>query len=334
MDAKVRIGLAALLVVIVAVVAVLAVGSLGNDETVASPFGARVYLDDGSETYTESAGTGISVKEVIQDALSEHDVTFASNGNVTSVDGVHNDGDRRWVVFRWASPGGWTPVSDTRTAMHDQVSLAVRYSDRVKDEQGNITYSTPDIQVKYKVYYFIKVQEQWDATSWLRNLPLTESQKRAGFWISGEGTTNNEALADAMLKTFYPDCKYKISSGDNDEGNYIEYSIEGKGEEGELPFFRYGTRTDMYGWFLSFMGWSDTKVSSKGEYGTWTFWTQFSYNPNAKTDDDTNYWDFNQWSFGMYDISRYHYFALVLKTSEMEDTYIDLPTPSDIPEGL
>ena len=82
------------------------------------------------------------------------------------------------------------------------------------------------------------------------------------------------------------------------------------------------------------MGWSDTKKSSGGEYGVWTFWNQYSYNPAAKTDDNTDYWDFNQWSFGMYDISKYRYFGLVLKTSEMEDSYIDLSTPSEIPSGL
>ena len=82
------------------------------------------------------------------------------------------------------------------------------------------------------------------------------------------------------------------------------------------------------------MGWSDTKKSSGGEYGVWTFWNQYSYNPAAKTDADTAYWDFNQWSFGMYDISKYRYFGLVLKTSEMEDSYIDLSTPSEIPSGL
>ncbi len=333
MDKKPMIGLAAVLVVVIAVAAVLTIGSdKGGDEEVL-PFDARVYLDDGT-SYTEYSGTGTSMKGVIRNALSGHDVVFASNGNITSVDGVANSGDSRWVVFKWASPGGWSAVTDISKGTHDGAELAVRYSERAKDDQGNVSYSTPDIQVKCKVYFFVKIQEQWDATSWLRDLPLTEAQKKEGFWISGEGSTANEALADAMLRTFYSDCTYTVDKGSNDEGNYIEYIIDGKGEEGELPFFRYGTKTDMYGWFLSFMGWSDTKVSSKGEYGTWTFWTQYSYNPDAETDDDTAYWDFNQWSFGMYDISEYHYFALVLKTSEMEDKSIDLPTPSEIPEGL
>lgn len=336
MDKKLTIGLAALAVVVIAAVALLVSGSLGNhdEDSQATPFGARVYLDDGSDPYSEYSGTGTSMKDVIQDALAGHDVVFASNGNITSVDGVKNDGDRRWVVFKWASPGGWSPVTDVSKAVHDGANLAVRYSERVKDDQGNISYSAPDIGVKCKVYFFLRIQEEWDATSWLRSLPLTESQKREGFWIAGEGSTANEALADAMLRTFYSDRTYTVTKGSNDDGNYIQYDIDGMGEEGELPFYKYGTKTDMYGWFLSFMGWSDTKVDSKGEYGTWTFWTQYSYSPEAETDDNTDYWEFNQWAFGMYDISEYRYFGLVLKTSEMEDKNIDLPTPSEIPEGL
>jgi len=454
MDRKLMIGLAAVLVVVIAVAAVLTIGSDkgGDRDREASPFDARVYLDDGT-SHTEYSGTGTSIRGAIQDALSGHDVVFASNGNITSVDGVANSGDSRWVVFKWASPGGWSAVTDISKGTHDGADLAVRYSERVKDDQGNVSYSTPDIQVKHKVYFFIQIREQWDATSWLRDLPFTESQKREGFWISGEGNTNNEALADAVLKNFYPNSKVEIR-GDN----IIEYIVDGRGDDiripdvgtetsmmnipnnmtlnlgfnagstyasdmmvclvdsegksitidgkavttssnsdfkkmfkissserdGEnkfnleisdevhewidkkcpghdgygfevygideksdrktgsviltpskdakidLPFFKYLSRIDMFGWFLSFLGWSDTPRGDE----KWTFWTQYSYNPDAETDDDVAYWDFNQWSFGMYDISKYHYFALVLRTSESSGESIDLPTPSEIPESL
>ncbi len=462
MDKKMMIGLVAVIVVAIAVVAVLAISSSSDDKIEATPFGVHVYLDDGTDPCTKYSGTGKNVKEAIQDALSEHNVIFASNGNITSVDGLKNEGDRRWVVFNWASPRGWSPLTDTRGSMHEGASLAVRYSERVSDEQGNITYSSPDIQVKYKAYYFIRMDEKWDATTWMRELPLTESQKKEGFWISGEGTTNNEALADAVLKNFYPDSKVEIR-----KSNIVEYIVDGRGDDIEipengmgplkmdirkegtlylgfnagdtdasllvvrlvdaegheislngkavtatsktkpedkktgfedriiissigtgdeqrfglevkeevnewvekkfpglvgygfeiymtdeesnrktgsviltpskdalmdLPFFKYGTKVDSYGWFLSFLGWSDTL--KKGTTGTWTFWNQYSYNPEAKTNNDGVYWDFNPLSFGMYDISKYHYFAVVLRTSVEEGQTIVLPTPSEIPEGL
>ncbi len=458
MDKKPMIGLAAVLVVVIAVAAVLTIGSdKGGDEEVL-PFDARVYLDDGT-SYTEYSGTGTSMKGVIQNALSGHEVFFASNGNITSVDGVANDGNSRWVVFKWASPGGWSAVTDVSKGTHDGADLAVRYSERVKDDQGNVSYSTPDIQIKHKVYFFIRMEEEWDATTWLRELPLSESVKREGFWISGEGSTANEALADAVLKWFYTDSEVEVRK----INNIIQYVVDGRGDdikipgigeeplrtdipnegsvnlgfdagsadvsnlvvslvdseghivsrngkavsvsnnsdfksfdgfkdmfkirdpkddgkrfyldisekvygwieeqfpdltgygfeihamgdgadcktgsvlltpskdaETDLPFFRYKADVDQYGWFLSFLGWSDTP----GDGNKWTYWAQYSYNSDAETDDNPDYWDFNQWSFGMYDISKTHYFALVLRTSESSGELIDLPTPSEIPEGL
>ena len=297
--------------------------------TIAKPYSIYVWLDDGAGNTTKYTGTGTTIKTAVLGAINDHDVVFAANGQVATVDGKGAASGNRWVIFRWSSPENWITISDTKAECHEGMTLALRFSKTVKDEMGNTTYQAPDIEVKYKVYYFVRIQEEFESTEWLKNLGLSEDDKKAGFWIAGEGSTNNEALADAMIKAFYSDSNVEKRGGSTDEGKYIEYVIDGK--EG---FYKYGTKPDMYGWFLSFMGWSDTKKSSGGEYGVWTFWNQYSYNPSAKTDADTAYWDFNQWSFGMYDISKYRYFGLVLKTSEMEDSYIDLPTPSKIPSGL
>ena len=297
--------------------------------SIAKPYSIHVWFDDGSGGTTEYTGTGTTIKAAILGSIDDREIVFAANGNVSSVDGKGRGSDGRWVVFSWASPAGWSPVSKTDSECHEDMTLALRYSKVVKDDAGNTTYEAPDIEVEYKVYYFVQIREKSDATEWLKGLGITDEMKKEGFWISGEGSTNNEALADAMIKAFYPDSAVEVRNGSTDEGNFIEYVIDGK--EG---FFKYGTKTDMYGWFLSFMGWSDTKVGSGGEYGTWTYWNQYSYNPEAKTDDEPANWEFNQWSFGMYDISKYRYFGLILKTSEMEDTFIDIPTPSEIPSGL
>lgn len=297
--------------------------------SIAKPYSIDVWFDDGLGNTVKYTGSGTTIRTAVLGSIGDHDIVFAANGNVSSVDGKERSSEGRWVVFRWASPGGWSAVSKTDSECHEGMTLALRYSKIVKDDAGNTTYEAPDIVVKYKVYYFVQIREELDSTEWLRGLGISEDMKKEGFWISGEGSTNNEALADAMIKAFYPDSEVEVRNGSNDEGNFIEYIIDGK--EG---FFKYGTKMDMYGWFLSFMGWSDTKVGSGGDYGTWTFWNQYSYNPDAKVDDDTAFWDFNQWSFGMYDISTYRYFGIVLKTSQGEDSFIDLQTPSEIPAGL
>lgn len=297
--------------------------------SIAKPYSIDVWFDDGLGNTVKYTGSGTTIRTAVLGSIGDHDILFAANGNVSSVDGKERSSEGRWVVFRWASPGGWSTVSKTDAECHEGMTLALRYSKIVRDDAGNTTYEAPDIDVKYKVYYFVQIREELNSTDWLRGIGISDDMKKEGFWISGEGSTNNEALADAMIKAFYPHSEVEIRNGANDEGNFIEYVIDGK--EG---FFKYGTKADMYGWFLSFMGWSDKKVGSGGEYGTWTYWNQYSYNPDAKTDDDPVFWDFNQWSFGLYDISEYRYFGLVLKTSQVEDTFIDIPTPSDIPAGL
>lgn len=329
-----RILIAAVAVVVaVAVAAVLLSGGGEDSEDERKVLSADVWFDDGNGNVEKHSGSGLSVKDIIADAIDDHDIRFSSNGNVSSVDGMGASYDGRWVVFGWSSPNGWSVLSSTSKGydegMRDGMSLALRYSESVKDPEGNITYEAPDIEVTYKVYYYVRIQEKGDATEWLRELPLTDEEKKEGFWIAGEGRTNNEALADAMIRMFYPDSEVEVRGGSSEDGNYIEYIIDGK--EG---FFSYGTKSEMYGWFLEFMGWTDTKVGSGGEYGTWTFWTQYSFNPDARSIDDADHWDFNQLSFGMYDISQYRYFGLVLKTSVAEDESVDLPAPSTIPAGL
>lgn len=297
--------------------------------TIAKPYSIDVWLDDGAGNTTKYTGTGTTIKTAVLGAINDHDVVFAANGQVATVDGKGAGSGNRWVIFRWSSPENWITISDTKAECHEGMTLALRFSKTVKDEMGNTTYQAPDIEVKYKVYYFVRIQEFFDGTDWLKSLGLSEEDKKKGFWIAGEGSTNNEALADAMIKTFFSNSQVEKKGGSTDKGNYIEYIVDGKDK-----FFKYGTKPEMYGWFLFFMGLEDTKVGSGGDHGTWMYWNQYSYNPAAKTDDNTDYWDFNQLAFGMYDISKYRYFGLVLKTSEMEDSYIDLPTPSEIPSGL
>ena len=333
MNSKTIIAIVAVIAVVGASAAVLAMTAGGGKENgggvrADAAYGAAVWLDDGTKE-TEYSGAGDTFREIIEDALSGHDVVFNSNGNINSVDGVGNTSERSWVVFKWASPNGWGAISSLSGSVGciDGMTLAVRYADRVADDKGNTSYSAPDIEVEYKAYFFIQFKEQYNSTKWMQRLNLDERQRQEGVWIEGTGSTVNEALADAVLTYLFPDSQYSFKDG----GEQRTYTVDG--EEG---LFSYGLRPAMYGWFLSFFGWSDTKQSSEGgEYGTWTYWSQYSYHPDAKSLDDPSYWGYNQFSFGMYDVTKYRYFGLVLQTTAAEDDVdADLPAPSGIPKGL
>lgn len=316
------IAITAVVVIVIAAAAVLALGGGSNDSGTQSrePVATTLYLDWGNSV-EEYTGTGSTISEIITDALGDdHEAIFRSNGTLYSVDGQTNADNMYWTVFRWASPGGWTVFSESSSSYVDGMSIAVSYSERVTNDDGTYTYSAPDIDVEYEVWYFLQVREGI-TNDWIDSLGVSRAILEEGFWISGTGSTNNEALADAVISTFFSDSDVQVVTSSTDEGDSITYLVDGE------VMFSYGTRSDMYGWFLEFLGHSDEAVGSD----SWRYWTQFSYNPDAETLDDTDQWNYNNLSFGMYDISRYHYFGLVLKTSAMEDQFIDISTPSDIP---
>ena len=328
MNTKTIIAVAVAAIAVLAVISIILVSGGGGDDGRSEPnvTDAVVWLDrnDGSEPVSFE-GSGGDIRGIVESALSGYDVVFRANGNISSVDGVGNDDSRTWIIYRWASPGGWAVFSDTESSYVDGMNIAVRYSDRTVGDKGDVSYSAPDIEVDYEVFFFIQIREEASSTVWLRNLPLSDSDKKKGVWISGRGSTSSEALADAVLTNFFPRSSHEVVTSDDGGQGSVKYVVDGK--EG---MFTYGMTPSMYGWFVSFLGWSDTKVGSEGDYGTWTFWNQYTYSPDADSLSDTDYWGFNQFSFGMYDISEYRYFALVLKTSSMEDSFIDLSTPSEI----
>ena len=289
---------------------------------------AKVWFDDGVNDPVMNEATAGDIRGLLDKGIPGHSIEYKSNGMIKSVDGRENDSGHAWVVFRWASPAGWDVFDEKKTEFVDGMNVALRYAEKTA-AGSTVTYSAPDIDVEYEVYFFLQFREQLNATEWMAGLPLSDEEKQEGVWISGTGSTNNEALADAVLKTFFPGSEYKVIEGQEGGKGKIEYIVDGK-----TGMFTYGTSLDMYGWFVSFLGWSDKKVGEGGDYGAWTFWTQFNYSPDAKTLDDSLYWEFDQLSFGLYDITKYRYFGLVLKTSTMEDSSIDLSTPSEIPAGL
>ncbi len=313
MDPKIKIAAIVVVVLLVAVTASLLVGEQPDEPDSVSEKSATVWYDG-----KELSGVGDSVDKMVSDALEDYNLIFNSNGTIRSIDGVTGTEDTSWVIFKWASPKGWA-VAERGTEPVDGVTLAVELSEFKENESGTKSYVLPDIEVKYQVHYYLKFEEHYSENHWMESVASEEDRKN-GFWISGWGSNNNEALFDAIYTNFFSDTDMKkIEHPDR-----VEYSIDG-----ETGIFTHGIKPDMYGWFLWFFGWEDTKIDSEGEYGTYTFWNQYLYDPYAKTDDDPDAWGFNQWAFGLYDITEYKYFGLVLRTTTHEGEPVELPTPSE-----
>lgn len=310
----------ALIVIILAMVvvaaAVLALQSGSSEDNDIKEVNAKIHLSGLGEDES-STGSGNTIASILASAFPDHDIQYSSNGNIASVDGVANTDNNTWAVFRWISPDDWKVLSESANSkikLPDGVSLALHYAEKTKNDQGKIVYSAPDIDVEYKVYFFLQFKEGYDANNIIRSI-LTEQERRDGFWIEGTGENVIECLNDAVYTYLLHDT----------------YTDEEKKE-----ILSYDERRESYGWLNKFLGWEDTRVSvSGGEYGTWTYWSQYTYEPDAKTLDDAGEWTYNQLSLGQYDITECHYFALILQTTTVETVNIPISTtPADIPAGL
>ncbi len=318
MNNKVKIALIAVLLVAVVSLAIVGLSNIGQQEQIEKPpaYSAVVWLND-----EEYAGEGDNLQEILESSLKGHNIIFNTNGSIKSVDGKGNTDSSLWSVYKWASPDGWKSYSKISGKFVEGTNLSVHYSEKTTDDKGNVSYSIPETEVEFEVHYFVQFKEQSDATEWMTQI-ATPDDREKGFWISGKGSNNNEAFANAMYTNFFSDSKLDVVN----KGGAVTYLIDGK--EG---MFSHGTRDGMYGWFLWFLGWTDTKVNNNGgEYGTWTYWSQYSYNPNADSLDTPEEWGYNDWSFGMYDITDYRYFALVLQTTTADGLETKLPAPSEM----
>lgn len=351
-----------------AIVAIVAVGSVavlfitmndGDDSGTVSGTTATVWLDWNGAEATDSlmvlgtsgsgeipnySGTGKTISDIVINALPSHKIIFASNGNITSVDGVTNTDTKQWIIFKWASPMGWSVFSDKSENYIDGMNIAVSYADRdYKD--GSWTYKPSDdlnnAEITFKVYFFLQFKEldrlpdvlgavpEW-MEKIVENGSTTEEEMKDGIWIAGVGSNSNQALADAVLNYFFKDMEYEV---DTDGSTYVDYIVFNEDGDAMVGLFKYGIIPISYGWHLSFFGMEDTDRGSDD----WIYWSQYVYHPDAETLDDLNQWSYNQRSFGLYDITEYRYFALVLQTtgsSEDDDYFIPIPTPSTIPDGL
>ena len=338
MDSKIKIALIAVLVILViGVVAVALSGGLGSNSDNNNSSGdgmitATVYLEGLGET-EELTGTGTTLHEILDNALSSHTVDYSSSGAVRSVDGKSAEGDSVWALFKWASPDGWVVISGANysASLIDGMSIALSYSEKTAVD-SKITYSTPVSEVEYSVYFFIKFEENYDDTNYadenkwiVNNINMTETERKNGMWFKGTGSSVVEALKDVIMNQLFP--------GLHTDSEW-ENIIENEGDPS--PIYYYSHEDGNYGWLYYFLGWTDTKVSaSGGEYGTWTYWSQYTFDPESNDFSDASDWTYNDWSLGLYDITEYRYFALVLKTTTTDNSgNPPSSVPSEIEKGL
>lgn len=301
-------------------------GSDASEEGGPIEMTTHVYLDTGNGEIEKFDSDKDTFRKAVESSLGDR-VKIQANHQIKSVDGVENSETSKWVIFKWASPGGWTPVARSTEKCPQGTNIAVKYSEFHKDEQGKIIYDVPEIDVKYTVHFYLK-WDKWtkelDDNHWMRSIydQVGWEAMKKGFWVYGNGSSNNEALADAVYNRFFSDQSLSITQGEET----VTWTVGGD------TFFYYGIREASYGWFLKFLGWSDTKDSDKGEggYGTWTYWAQYRYDVSKSLDDYKN-WSYNQLSFGRYDITTDRVFGLWLQTTSDEPTgTFELGLPSDI----
>ena len=345
MESKMRIALIAISVVAVVAVAgvVVSSGLLGNDggsgeDTV---YNTEISILEGG-VYNTYKASGKNVSELLKNAFGD-DIVVSNNGNVQSYKGVSNDSTHSWVVFRYKTPDGWVPVTDK--LLVEGASLALEYSEKI-NEGGKVAYTKPTLTVTKEVWFFIQIPDideieefvesgdfkvrkdsngndlktvedcYKDLKAWIKDAGIDRTSIKNGFWIKGSGTYMNEALANALHDSFFPDKEMTVE----DNGVTIDYCIDGKIMHSSLK------KSDLYGWFVDFFGWGDTQLNN----GDWTYWSQYTYNPNAPTLDDGRQWTYNDWALGFYDMDVYHYVGLVLQTTTEKGTDRILPTPSTI----
>ena len=338
MDKKTLIILGAVVIVIaIAAVAVVMMNGGSNDnESKEMSYSADIRVSDNG-TYLEFKGEGTTYQEILKDALGD-DVVISNNGNVHSYKGKTNQGDKSWVVFRWKAPETWQNISNKDLC--DGMTLALEYSTKETSSTGAVTYSKPDLKIEYEAYFFIQipsldeirssmlkaVQENVvKLDSWLEKSGVDDLTMKQGFWIKGKGANACEALANAVHDYMFPSSELELVT--DPSWDYRVYKLDG--QEG---YYQYGIRTGSFGWFNVFLGWDDTDVGGQ----RWTYWSQYTYNPNAKTLDDTRQWNYNQNTFGNYDMDKYPYYAVILQTTtdSEEGVAVNIPTPSDIPASL
>ena len=283
----------------------ICIAGTSDDSDAAESYQARVFIGDGTEKGTiELSGSGSTLKELIINALEtgNHSITFNSSGKVTSVNGEDSTNNEPWCIYKWKPLEGWVLVvanSEGTRTLENGTSYYIYKSEKI-NWQGNWTYPGPEhFEPISTGYFYIKMIEDVNVNDYVKSV-LTEDQRRAGFWISGQGSDMAEAFDDA--------CRKMRESGNT--GFELVMNLE----DGHY----------LKGWLGSFMGLEDEKLNEK-EY---KYWSQFYWNK------EKNDWAYSD-CMGYYDPGVMPYFS-VIRQITLENSAVPIGTqyPSDIPSAL
>lgn len=250
MDGKIKMALAILCVVLVAGTGV-AVMMIDNDNTSAEPQTANVIVET-EGGYEKLQGTGNTVREVVENAFETKGYTMdvRSNGNIISVNGDSSNSDDAWLLYHWNSYAGWNAIVFGSTAdktLINGTSYCIATS-QITVSDGKTTYASPEYTPINECWFFIAMEDDYNVESVLG--VFTESERRNGFWISGEGSDVAKAFVDACEKA------------------ELQLSLVYEG--------------DLKGWFGTFLGLEDEQIDSS----LWKYWSQYHWDGDSWAYDD------------------------------------------------
>ena len=280
---------------------------MSDDSDASDSYHARVFIGDGTVNgTTEFQGTGTTLRELLTNAITSNDhiIEFKSNGTVSNLDNMEVKSNESLCIYKWTPLKGWVLVianAEGNTTLENGTSYYVYKSQKWNNfDTGMVEYPGPKTFEPISTgYFYIKMIEDVNINDYVKSV-LTEDQRRAGFWISGQGSDMAEAFDDA--------CRKMRESGNAgfelvmnlEDGNYLK------------------------GWLGSFMGLQDEKLNEK-EY---KYWSQFYWS------EEKNDWAYSD-CMGYYDPGVMPYFS-VIRQITLENSAVPIGTqyPSDIPPGL
>ncbi len=280
-----------------------------------------LYFSDGNSGNvlpggTALKGSGSTLSGIVEKAFegSDHEIELLTTGAVKSVDGMEAPDGKSWVIFQWAPPEGWTPITpgplaDSTLEEHTSYLLAVS---EYRMSSGRMSYQAPDVggPVSLAAFYLKCNVDTYNITA----AQLGEgdageelrTKLRKGMWIYGYGSSASEAFADACVRAFGWE-------GPTYDGNALilmvpESRCAGLTERQKIGLeMGTGEGHTIDGYLGTFLGLSDTETGGD----SYVYWIQYSWS------DSSYSWDYNGFCLGYYDPSVTTYFGLIHGTSSM-----------------